>query len=451
MKRKHLLFLLLTALMVPMEAYTQTSLPFSENFENFSTGQIPSGWSRFTTTGDGTAAVYAASTSNKVLMFACAQTQHNEASFGIKLPANGSSDQVMRLSFTLRGTDTDGCSVGRYGSSFTEISSYIPSTSTVLKNLEVYLADEEQIAFVFNATGTTGFNNLNNRPTSHYMFIDDVQITSIRPSNLAATSEGVVTWNANNATRWELQYKKNSVSEWTNVTQVLTTNTYTLDNLESGATYNVRVRAKASSANYYTDWSETCFFTTETIPCSAPTGLTVSNITATGATFAWDAETGEVFQFFMRQLPYTYNEADFIHDGNGGTYNGPYTYAVSFNPDTDNVFYLRKKCGENVFSEPVSVTFHTIPTCPSPTGLHVAELTAHSVRIEWDAEEGAMFQPLMPGGQPTYPFDPNNPPTNWNVEERPENYAIWNTLSPETTYGVWLRKYCSESDQSEPI
>lgn len=622
MKKHSLLFTLLLALLVPMAVHAQTSLPFSENFENLSTGQIPSGWSRFKTTGDGTAAVYAASNSNKVLMFACAQVQHDEASFGIKLPANGSGDQVMRLSFTLRGTNTDGCSVGRYGSSFTEISSYMPSTSTVLENLEVYLADEERIAFVFNATGTTGFN-LNNRPTSHYMFIDDVQITSIRPSNLAATSEGVVTWNANNATRWELQYKKSSVSEWTDVAQVLTTNTYTLDNLESGAIYNVRVRAKASSANYYTAWSETCSFTTETIPCSAPTGLTVSNITATGATFAWDAEAGEVFQFFMRQLPYTYNEADFIHDGNEATYNGPYTYAVSFLPGTDNVFYLRKVCEGNDYSDPVSVEFHTlceaitalgyseyfdgytvepvwnpstrilpscwnaintttyssnmafptifnydnnaysgsnclfiysaysdmtdpqpqyaimprmadlggievtlwakghseastfkigtmtdptdastfteiteqalttsyqryiyaipanttdqyiafmidaadsdritngvyiddivIPTCSRPTGLHVAELTARSVRIEWDAEEGAMFQPLMPGGQPTYPFDPNNPPTNWNVEERTENFAIWDNLSPETTYGVWLRKYCSESDQSEPI
>lgn len=623
MKKHSLLFTLLLALMVPMAVHAQSSLPFSEDFENLSTGQIPSGWSRFTTTGDGTAAVYAASTSNKVLMFACAQTQHNEASFGIKLPANGSGDQVMRLSFTLRGTDTDGCSVGRYGSSFTEISSYIPSTSTVLKNLEVYLADEEQIAFVFNATGTTGFNNLNNRPTSHYMFIDDVQITSIRPSNLAATSEGVVTWNANNATRWELQYKKNSVSEWTNVAQVLTTSSYTLDNLESGATYNVRVRAKASSANYYTDWSETCSFTTETIPCSAPTGLTVS-FTATGYRFSWDAESG--YDFYYTDAPV----------GNSPTWNTNHTsnnyidyYDHNVEPNVDWTFYLKKKCSENVYSEPVSITFHTkcttttalgysenfddytvpsaynpstrtlpdcwnaintttyelylvypsiynynnnahsgsncltiyssystinnhdpqpqyailplmddlggvqvtlwakgdsnntgvpssfkigtmsdpadastftmiaeqplttsylryvynipanttdkyiafmidaanssrdingvyiddivIPTCSEPTGLHVAELTAHSVRIEWDAEEGAMFQPLMPGGQPSYPFDPNNPPTNWNVEERPENYAIWNTLSPETTYGVWLRKYCSESDQSEPI
>ena len=394
--------------------------------------------------------MYAAGSNNQVLMFGCTQAQHNEASIGVKLPTNGSGDQVMRVSFTLRGTDTDGCSVGRYGSSFTEIGTYTPSpSSNQTETLQVYLAEGERIAFVFNATGTTGFDGLTQRPTSHYMFIDNVQITSIRPTNLAATSEGVITWNANYASKWELQYKKDSDSDWISLNQVLSTNSFTIENLISNTTYDVRVRAKAASANYYTAWSSTYTFTTTN--CPAPTGLEVSDITATGATFAWDAEEGEVFQYFMRPLPYTYDAQDFIRDNNESYYHGPYTYAVSFLPDTDNIFYLRKKCGENVFSEPVSLTFHTLPTCPAPTGLHVAELTAHTVRLEWDAEEGDLFQPLMPGGQPTYPFDPNNPPTNWNVQPTSDNYAIWNNLSPETTYGVWLRKYCSESDQSEPI
>ena len=536
--------MLLLALGVPIAMNAQSSLPFSENFESTTTGQVPSGWSRFTTTGQGRASVYAAGSDNQVLMFGCTQAQHNEASIGVKLPTNGSGDQVMRVSFTLRGTDTDGCSVGRYGSSFTEIGTYTPSpSSNQTETLQVYLAEGERIAFVFNATGTTGFDGLTQRPTSHYMFIDNVQITSIRPTNLAVTSEGTVTWNANNASKWELQYKINSDSDWTSVNQVLSTNSFTLENLISNTTYDVRVRAKAASANYYTAWSSTYTFTTTNCPaptglhvaeltahtvrlewdaeegdlfqplmpggqptypfdpnnpptnwnvqptsynyaiwntlspetnygvwlrkycsesdqsepiyimfttpeaCPAPTGLTVSDVTSTGATFAWNAEEGEEFEYFMRALPYTYNEADFINDGNDGPYYGPYTYPVSFDPDTDYIFYLRKKCGENVFSEPVSVTFHTIPTCPSPTGLHVAELTAHSVRIEWDAEEGAMFQEVFN----TMSFDPNTPPTDWGTYTDYDNFAEWDGLEPEHFYGIWVRKYCSETDQSEPI
>ncbi len=471
--------------------------------------------------------------------------------------------------------------------------------------------------------------------TDALWFIDDVQVTfsPITPNSLAASnvtgSSAYLSWSlVGNAEQYQVQYADND--SFSNAQTVSTsTQSVTLTGLSSETSYYARVRSVYGSSALnnltYSSWSNVASFTTPAPTCLPPTGLTVSDITSTGATFAWDAETGEVFQFFMRQLPYTYNEADFIHDGNGGTYNGPYTYAVSFNPGTDNVFYLRKVCEGNDYSDPVSVEFHTlceaitalgyseyfdgytvepvwnpstrilpscwnaintttyssnmafptifnygnnaysgynclfiysaysdmtnqdpqpqyaimprmddlggievtlwakghseastfkigtmtdptdastfteiteqalttsyqryiyaipanttdqyiafmidaadsdritngvyiddivIPTCSRPTGLHVAELTAHTVRLEWDAEEGDLFQPLMPGGQPTYPFDPNNPPTNWNVQPTNYNYAIWNNLSPETTYGVWLRKYCSESDQSEPI
>jgi len=292
-------------------------------------------------------------------------------------------------------------------------------------------------------------------------FIDDVQVTfsTKDPNSLSASnvtgSSAYLSWSLlGNAESYQVQYADNA--SFSNAQTVSTsTQSVTLTGLSSETGYYARVRSVYGSSALnnltYSNWSNVASFTTPAPTCLPPTGLTVSDITSTGATFAWDAEQGEVFQYFMRQLPYTYDAQDFIRDNNESYYNGPYTYAVSFLPDTDNIFYLRKKCGENVFSEPVSVTFHTLPTCPAPTGLHVVELTAHTVRLEWDAEEGDLFQPLMPGGQPTYPFNPNNPPTNWNVQPTSYNYAIWNTLSPETTYGVWLRKYCSESDQSEPI
>lgn len=543
MKKHFLLFTLLLALMVPMAAIGQGSLPFNQNFNSGTT--LPNGWSNFVQQGSGTSIIV-----NSRLALVCTAVPENNpriAIFGVRIPSNNTGDNVMHLAFEYSGDQ--GVIIGYVQSNaFHTIQSYDVTNGITSKTLQVAFPTNARLAFITGATGVTGIDPDTQRPSSNFATIDNVSITSVRPTNLAASNiddnSATITWNANNASKWEVQYKPSSASDWMNVSGTLITNTCLLSNLSAGTSYDVRVRTKANSGNYYTDWSSvytfntvacaaptnltvsnltsnsatvnwesagnwfhyqyresgeeewiedggyggtgstfasltevlepnttyefrvqnicnldpleessyaTTQFTTETIPCSAPTGLTVSNITATGATFAWNAEAGEVFQYFMRELPYTYNEADFIHDGNGGVYYGPYTYAVSFNPDTDNVFYLRKKCGENVFSEPVSVTFHTIPTCPSPTGLHVAELTAHSVRIEWDAEEGAMFQPLMPGGQPTYPFDPNNPPTNWNVQPTSYNYAIWNTLSPETTYGVWLRKYCSESDQSEPI
>ena len=114
--------------------------------------------------------------------------------------------------------------------------------------------------------------------------------------------------------------------------------------------------------------------------------------------------------------------------------------------------WLIGDCGSEGSSTEVGpITFTTDIACPTPTGLAVSELSATRVVISWDAEEGDMFQALMPGGQPTYPFNPNNPPTNWNTQEQTQNFAVWDRLIPETTYGIWLRKYCNDVDQSEPI
>ncbi len=722
MKRKSLLIILLLALGVPIAAIGQGSLPFSQDFNSGTT--LPAGWTNFVQSGNGTSGIVSGR-----LTFVCTQlpsTNPKIAVFGVEIPTNNTGDNVMRLSFDYSGDQN--VVVGYVqGSTFHAIQSFASSNGISTPDpIQVAFPADARLAFTTGANAVTTYNVTTNRPSAHFATIDNVTITSVRPTNLVASNiddnSATITWNANNALVWEVQYRQSGASNWS-VSETLLTNSVSLSNLSASTSYDVRVRAKATSENYYTAWSETSFtttaaacpaptnltvsnitsnsatvnwestgtwfvyqikksgedewatpagisgtgntfaslseilepnttydfrvqnvctpdpfegstyattqFTTETIPCSAPTGLTVSNITATGATFAWNAEEGEVFQFFMRPLPYTYNEQHFIIDNNEiSTYYGPYTYAVSFSPDTDNIFYLRKKCGENVFSEPVSVQFHTncatttalgysenfdgytvpsaynpstrtlpdcwnaintttyelysvypsiynfnnnahsgsnclslyssyvpgtlfdpqpqyvvlpimddlngihvtlwakgdsnssgsycsfkigtmtdsddvstfsliteqplstsyekydfyiptttdkyiafmidaadsnrdingvyiddivIPTCSKPRGLRTTELTAHSVRIEWLEEEGAMFQVLMPGGQPSYPFDPNNPPTTWNTVAQTDNFAIWNTLSPETTYGVWLRKYCSESDQSEPI
>ena len=121
-------------------------------------------------------------------------------------------------------------------------------------------------------------------------------------------------------------------------------------------------------------------------------------------------------------------------------------------PETKYYARVRANCGNDSYGDYGNVvTFTTLESCPVPTGLVVSELSAYRAVISWDAEEDVMFQVLMPGGQPTYPFDPTTPPTNWNVQPQTENFAVWTNLTPETTYGVWMRKYCGADDQSDPI
>ena len=87
--------------------------------------------------------------------------------------------------------------------------------------------------------------------------------------------------------------------------------------------------------------------------CEPPTGLTVTDILSDRATFTWDAEEGATWQFVARPAGES--------PDNWATNTNNYTVWDHLSPDTDYVFYLRRKCSNTEFSVPVTVSFHT--TC----------------------------------------------------------------------------------------
>ena len=128
---------------------------------------------------------------------------------------------------------------------------------------------------------------------------------------------------------------------------------------------------------------------------------------------------------------------------------GWYTYELPI-PFTGNCYIILRgesQYGWATFMDNFKV--EELPSCTKPTALHIVSgsLTAHTVTIEWDADEDAMFQALMPAGT----FNPNEPPTTWSVQAQTENTANWNSLTPDRDYGVWVRKWCSATEQSEPV
>ena len=138
--------------------------------------------------------------------------------------------------------------------------------------------------------------------------------------------------------------------------------------------------------------------------CQPPTGLAVRNVTSTGATFTWEAEDDETFQYFTISNP----PADFdpsretnwtvVH---GNTLNLTNVFA----PNTLVRFYLRKDCGDGGYSDYTSVAFRTI--CDPISLVNYSE--------DFDSYTG-----VSSGSYPhdTYPFDPL--PDCWRFLTRPE-------------------------------
>ena len=121
--------------------------------------------------------------------------------------------------------------------------------------LENYTGEGRHIAIRFNSS-TTG-----------YIFVDDITVdvapTCRIPKDLNAETtdlSATLTWTAGlNETEWNVQYKKASDSNWSEVIAV-NSMTYTLTQLKRATVYEARVQAVCSTDDQ-SDWAEVSFTT----------------------------------------------------------------------------------------------------------------------------------------------------------------------------------------------
>ena len=116
---------------------------------------------------------------------------------------------------------------------------------------------------------------------------DPTGLTSSAIGNNTAT----ISWTAvSGANSYAVDYKLNSATTWTSFATAQVATTANLTGLTQGSLYDWRIRATctAGTGNYVSAQ----FTTTAPIVCNAPTGLTASAITSSGATISWTAVSG---------------------------------------------------------------------------------------------------------------------------------------------------------------
>ncbi len=144
------------------------------------------------------------------------------------------------------------------------ISTFVEVATVTVKDANF----QEYTAFLENYTGEGRHIAIRfNSSTTGYIFVDDITVdvapTCRIPNDLNAETtdlSATLTWTAGlNETAWNVQYKKASDSNWSEVIPV-NSMTYTLTQLKRATVYEARVQAVCSTDDQ-SDWAEVSFTT----------------------------------------------------------------------------------------------------------------------------------------------------------------------------------------------
>jgi Zn-dependent metalloprotease len=198
---------------------------------------------------------------------------------------------------------------------------------------------------------------------------------------------------------------------WGVYDDVTTTNSYNLPGLMQGGNFQYRVTANCGSG--YSLPSSTFVFTT---PCSAPGGLTTTNISYTSATLNWIPaavnNNNTAFGVYYR-LANTNNAWISLGSTSASTKN-----VTGLTQGTMYEWKVKKLCSA-INSADVIAQFSTLaaPVCNAPTGLASSGITASQATFIWAPVSGAV---------------------SYNVQYKPASSSTWSAAinTAATNYGI---------------
>ncbi|MBO7571694.1 MAG: fibronectin type III domain-containing protein, partial [Bacteroidales bacterium] len=277
------------------------NVPYTENFESFGAGTVPSCWdnSASTTSTIGSSPSYVwgvySYNDNKMLRMYNYYVNSGTALINtpsISIPADGVYQLVFEYSHTASCGAFDVKISEDGGSSFVVLGSYAkvgtstsysdPGTFTEVEpiSLAAYAGKTVMLQFFANADYSSGA-----------IFVDNISIalapscmkpTALSSSNVTARTADL-SWTAGgDETAWQICLNDNESNP------IDATNPFTLTGLEPTTTYNVKVRANCGGSDGDSEWTNNISFTT-TVSCPAPINLAVSGLTPTSATIEWEA------------------------------------------------------------------------------------------------------------------------------------------------------------------
>lgn len=179
-------------------------------------------------------------------------------------------------------------------------------------------------------------------------------------------------WSQYGSGHADLEYKRVPDTAWTSLP--VSGRSVTLSTLAPNTQYMARVRQDCSAAlNGWSDWSDTLFFTTDTVRCRMPQDLLSTDISNSAATFSWTA-TGAATSWEVHVFNSTY-------DRTFTASSTPYT-VTGLSYGTNYRVCVRSMCDASNTSEWTDTIMFTTSSC-FPVGDVVATPGVHDALIRW--------------------------------------------------------------------
>jgi hypothetical protein len=252
------------------------------------------------------------------------------------------------------------------------------------------------------------------------------------PTGLAFTYSGntsTFTWNAVPGAVSYSFYLGWAGTQFSSVPHAtITTNSYDFVNLMQGGNFQARVVTNCAGGASLP--GSTLLFTT---PCSAPGGLTTSNITNSGATLNWvPANTNNNNTAFSvaYRLGNTTNAWTSLGSTSASTIN-----VTGLMPGTLYEWRVRKLCSAINSADVLAQFATTGAPCNTPNGLVTQQVTPSSAILSWSAISGALSYNLQ--------YKTSSATTWTTVTGITSNTHTLNSLLSNTIYNFKVQTVCA--------
>lgn len=242
-------------------------------------------------------------------------------------------------------------------------------------------------------------------------------------------------WNQYSSGHAQLQYKRVSDTAWVN--NDVTGRNHTFNGVFAPNTaYMARLRQDCTLAsNGWSDWSDTVYFTTDTVRCRMPQDLTVTDITNTTASFHWTSG-GTATQWEVHIFNSTFDRT-FTASDNNYTVNG-------LSHGTNYRVTVRSMCDASNASEWTDTIMITTSQCYPVVNVTAAP-SIHEAVITWGEGTNSTGEWEVVYGLPG--FAEGNELGSQIVTGTPQTTIIG--LDSAKTYVAKVRTLCADGRYSE--